>query len=62
MFRVPEIRCPQPGCQARFTKGDLRPNKNLESRVKAFARREKERERREREKDDIDMTLDDDED
>ena len=62
MFRVPEIRCPQPGCQARFTKGDLRPNKNLESRAKAFARREKERERREREKDDIDMTLDDDED
>jgi E3 SUMO-protein ligase NSE2 len=63
MFRVPEIRCPQPGCQARFTKADLRANRNLEDRVKAFARREKERERREREKeDDIDMTLDDDDD
>jgi len=57
MFRVPEIRCPQPGCQARFTKADLRPNKNLENRVKAFTRREKERERRERDID-IDMTLD----
>jgi SUMO ligase MMS21 Smc5/6 complex component len=55
MFRVLEIQCPQPGCRARFTKADLRPNKNLENRVKAFARREKERGRRER---DIDMTLD----
>ena len=61
MFRIPEIRCPQPGCQARFTRADLQPNKNLETRVKAFACREKERERREREKeDDIEMTLDDD--
>lgn len=65
MFSTPEISCPAAGCSARYKKSDLRPNKDLENRVKAHERREKEKERMEREEREragVDITIDDDDD
>ncbi|KAF5382432.1 hypothetical protein D9615_002959 [Tricholomella constricta] len=35
----PIVKCPAAGCTKRFTRDDLQPNKDLEKRVKAHARR-----------------------
>lgn len=43
----PQSRCPAAGCDKIITKADLKPNKELERRVKAFARRQHAREEEE---------------
>lgn len=47
MFRQEVIPCPAAGCRAKLTQSDLQPNKNLENRVKAHAKREREKAARE---------------
>ncbi|KAG6831003.1 hypothetical protein H0H87_006576 [Tephrocybe sp. NHM501043] len=38
-FRGGDIRCPAAGCTKRFTRSQLKPNKDLAKRVKAYERR-----------------------
>jgi hypothetical protein len=59
------VKCPAVGCQAILGRNDLKPNKELESRLTAYKRREKERERAQKERadenaEDIEDVLDDD--
>lgn len=60
MFKSNEIKCPAAGCQAMITRADLVPNRDLENRVKAHARREREAEERRREEGDEEIISDDD--
>ena len=43
------VKCPATGCSASLTKSDLKPNKELEARAKAYERRMREKEREEHE-------------